>query len=44
MDLLFITFGVILPPSGKNSTNSQINPVTLDENQTSKVFYQNIIR
>ena len=29
-----ITFGVILPPKlyGKISTNSQINPVTSDEN------------
>ena len=33
MDLLPITFGVILPLNlrGKNSINSQIHPVTLDE-------------
>ena len=38
-DLSPITFGVILPPKlcGKNSTNSQINPVTSDENKISKV-------
>ena len=35
-DLLPITFGVILPlnPRAKKSTNSQINPGTLDENKT----------
>ena len=40
MVLLSITFGIILPsnPRGKNSTNSQINPGSLDENQNSKVF------
>ena len=34
-DLLPITFGVILPPRlrGNISTNSQINPITLDENK-----------
>ena len=39
MDFLPIAFGVILPPKlrGKNSTNSQISPGTLDENQNSKV-------
>ena len=39
MDLLPITFGVILPPKtcSKISTISQTNPVTLDENQNSKV-------
>ena len=39
MDLLPITFVVILPlnPRGKNLTNSQINPGTLDENKNSKV-------
>ena len=39
MDLLPITFGIILSsnPRGKNSTNSQINPGTLDENKNSKV-------
>ena len=33
-----ITFGVILPPkpSGNNTTNSQINPGTLNENKNSK--------
>ena len=38
-DLSPITFSVILPqnPSGKNSTNSQNNPETLDENKNSKV-------
>ena len=37
-DLSPITFGVILPPKlrGKISTNSQINPTTLDENKNSK--------
>ena len=32
MDLLLLTFGVILPPNPRDkiSTNSQINPVTLD--------------
>ena len=36
-DLSPITFGVILPPKlcGKISTNSQIIPVTFDENQNS---------
>ena len=39
MDLLSITFGVILAPNlrGKISTNSQINLISLDENQISKV-------
>ena len=39
MDLLPITFGVILPPKlcGKISTISQNNPVTSDENKNSKV-------
>ena len=38
-DLSPITFGVILPPKlrGKISTNSQINPTTLDENKNSKI-------
>ena len=38
-DLSPITFDVILPPKlrGKNSTNFQINQVTLDENKNSKV-------
>ena len=38
-DLLSITFSVILPlyPCYKSSTNSQINPATLDENKNSKV-------
>ena len=36
-DLSPITFGVILPLKlrGKNSTNSQINPVKLDRNKNS---------
>ena len=39
MDLLSITFGVILAPNlrGKNSTNSEIHPGTLDENKNSEV-------
>ena len=39
-DLSPITSGVIIPPKlrGKISTNSQINPVTLDENKNSKVL------
>ena len=39
IDVLPITFGVILPPNsgGKNSTNAQINPGTSDENINSKV-------
>ena len=38
-DLSPITFGVILPPKlrVKISTNSQINPATLDVNKNSKV-------
>ena len=38
-DISPITFGVILPPNsrGKISTNSQIDPVTSDENRNSKV-------
>ena len=38
MDLLPITFGVILSPKlcGKNSTNSQNKMKTLDENKSSK--------
>ena len=38
-DLSTITFSVILPPKlySKISTNSQINPVDLDENNNSKV-------
>ena len=38
-DLSPITFGIILPPNpcGKNSTNSQIYPGTLDENKNSKL-------
>ena len=34
-DLLSITFGVILPrnPRGKNSMNSQINPVSADDDK-----------
>ena len=38
-DLSPFTFGVILPPKlhVKISTNSQINPTTLDENKNSKV-------
>ena len=38
-DLSPITFGVILPPEqrGKKSTNSQINPVLINENRNSKV-------
>ena len=38
-DLSPITFGAILPPKlhGKISTNSQINPLYLDENKISKV-------
>ena len=38
-NLLPITFGVISPPNihGKNSTSSPNNPVTLSENQNSKV-------
>ena len=38
-DISFITFGIILPPKlrGKISTNSQMNPTTLDENQNSEV-------
>ena len=42
-----ISFGAILPPNlrRKISTNSQINPGTLDENKNSKVCtFQNIIR
>ena len=40
MDLSPIIFGVILPPKlrGKISTNSQINPGTLDKNRNSKVY------
>ena len=39
IDLSPITFGVILPPKlrCKVSTNSQINPITSDENKNSKV-------
>ena len=39
MDLLPMTFGIILSPNlrNKNSTNSQINPATTDENKISKV-------
>ena len=39
-DLLPIAFGVILPPKlrGKNSTNSQNNPITLYVNRNSKVY------
>ena len=39
MDILPITSGIILPPklSGKISRNSQIFPVTSDENKNSKV-------
>ena len=38
-DLSPITFGVILPPNSrdKTSTDFQINPGTLDENNNSKV-------
>ena len=38
-DLSSITFGIILSPNprGKNSTNSQINPETVDENKNSEV-------
>ena len=38
-NLLPITFSAISPPNprGKNSTNSKINPGTLDENQNFKV-------
>ena len=38
-DLQPITFGVILPPKlrGKISTNSQNNPIILDENKNTKV-------
>ena len=35
--LLPIIFGVILSPTSKNSTNSQIIPGTLDQNKKSKV-------
>ena len=40
-----ITFGVILPPKlcGKISTNSQNNPITLDENKNSKVHTTKIL-
>ena len=45
MNLLHITFGFILPPKlhGKISTNSQSNPVNLDENKNSKVRTINIL-
>ena len=38
-ELLPILFAVILPPELRNkiSTNSQINPETLDENKNSKI-------
>ena len=37
MDFSPITFGIILPPNprGKNPTNSQNDPGTLDENKNS---------
>ena len=44
-DLSPITFGVILLPKlcSKTSTNSQINPITSDENKNSKVCTNKIL-
>ena len=39
-DLSPVTFSIVLSPNprGKNSINSQINPITKDENKNSKVY------